>query len=738
MKQINSLANFSIYHKLICSISLVLLITNISVMAQDELNVIQGESSNNRWLQFSDAPNSLYHHLAGQAFELLENRTDIISGLNTLSDWQQRQDEVRKILLDIIGPFPEKSPLNAKVTGIIEKDGYRVEHIVFESQPEFYVTGSLFIPNGLTRKLPAVIVCSGHQVVSYRGGSQHRILNFVKKGFIVFAFDPVGQGERIEYYDPATGSSIVGSSTREHSYPGAQAFITGSSQARHMIWDGIRSVDYLLTREEVDSLRIGITGGSGGGTQSAYIAAFDERIYAAAPGNYITNFTRLLQSIGPQDAEQNLLHGIKQGIDHADLLSVRAPKPTLIYATTRDFFSIQGTMETNKELEALYKVYDKPDFFEISIDDAGHATTKKNREAIYAFFQKHLNNPGNPDEQEVEILNEEEIQVTSTGQVSTSLGGESVFSLNRREAKKLINELQYSRIDLNSHLPDVLASAKALSGYQEPTEADEPVFTGRIQRDGYVIEKYFVKGEGDYIIPYLLMIPEKPNDKSLLYLHPSGKSAEAAEAGEMEWFVRNGFRVLAPDLVGIGETGPGDFRGDANIEGESYNMWFASVLIGRSIVGIRAGDVVRLTRLLKRNPEIDRIYGLAWQEMGPVLLHAAAFDQSISRIALVETYSSYQSIVMNRFYAPKFIHSTVAGSLESYDLADLAAALAPRKLLMVDVTDGTGNMKDVDSINKDMSVIHTVYQNGNAGDQLTIITRGVAENLYDLFLVWIE
>src|SRR5690606_6078198 len=153
--------------------------------------------------------------------------------------------------------------------------------------------------------------------------------------------DPVGQGERLEYFDPKTGKSSVGGPTIEHSYPGAQAFVTGSSQARYMIWDGIRGVDYLLSRKEVDSDRIGITGRSGGGTQSAYIAAFDERIKAAAPENYITSFTRLFQSIGPQDAEQNFPSGIISGLDHADLLSVRAPKPGLMITTTRDMFSIQ-------------------------------------------------------------------------------------------------------------------------------------------------------------------------------------------------------------------------------------------------------------------------------------------------------------------------------------------------------------------------------------------------------------
>src|SRR5690606_10944382 len=159
------------------------------------------------------------------------------------------------------------------------------------------------------------------------------------------------------YFDPETGKSKVGGTTKEHSYPGAQAFITGSSQARYMIWDGIRSVDYLLSRKEVDPDRIGITGRSRGGTQSSYIAAFDERIKAVAPENYITSFQRLIESLGPQDAEQNFFHGIKRGIDHADLLEVRAPKPALVITTTRDAFSILGARETAREVARVYQAY---------------------------------------------------------------------------------------------------------------------------------------------------------------------------------------------------------------------------------------------------------------------------------------------------------------------------------------------------------------------------------------------
>ena len=371
-------------------------------------------------------------------------------------------------------------------------------------------------------------------------------------------------------------------------------------------------------------------------------------------------------------------------------------------------------------------------------EDHVHGFTRKNREAMYAFFRKHLDNHGNSNDQEVELLSNAELQVTNTGQVSTSLESETVFSLNRKETEKLIIELKASRQDLTNHLPGVLKSAKKLSGYQELAGVHEPVFTGRIQREGYVIEKYFVKGEGDYVIPYLLMIPDMPNKKALIYLHPSGKLAEVSAGGEIEWFVRNGFTVLAPDMIGVGEIGPGDFHGDAYIDGISHNVWYASMLIGRSIVGIQAGDVVRLTRLLQKNTEINEIYGLARKEMAPVLLHVAAFDPAITRIALIEPYSSYRSIVMNRFYSSTYIPGTVPGALEAYDLPDLAASLAPRKLMIAGITDGLGNTTDPENIIEDIAIIKAAYQYRNAGEQLNIISRESIEKPYDLFMEWIK
>ncbi len=349
------------------------------------------------WAGFTDVKNSLYHHISNQAYDLLDKRERAVAGIKTAEDWQARRRWVRKTLAEIVGPFPEKTPLHARIVGTLRRDDFHVEKLLFESQPGFPVPAAVFVPNGLSGRVPAIVYVSGHAGDAYRiPFYQTVILNLVKKGFIVLAFDPVGQGERVQYYDALRGRSAVGDPTKEHSYPGAQMILTGDNLARTMIWDGIRAVDYLLTRPDVDPTRIGITGRSGGGTQSAYIAAFDDRIAASAPENWITSFRRVFQSIGPQDVEQNINDSIAHLLDQADLLTARAPKDTLIVATTRDFFNIQGTRETFREARRAYAALGKPDAMQMTEDDAPHTSTRKNREAVYRFFKESFGYGGDP------------------------------------------------------------------------------------------------------------------------------------------------------------------------------------------------------------------------------------------------------------------------------------------------------------------------------------------------------
>lgn len=667
-----------------------------SSRAQNDLSAVAD------WMAFSDIENSLYHHLSAVAQRQLVQREQRVDDLVSRADWRRRQEEIRTRLRDAIGPFPDRTPLRARVVDTLDRSGYRVENLIYESVPDVHVTGSLFVPKGLERPAPAVLYLSGHAGEAYRSETyQHVILNLVAKGFVVMAIDPIGQGERRQYAGADADQFPIDGATDEHSYEGAQSFLTGRSPAWLFAWDGIRAIDYLVERPEVDPDRIGVTGRSGGGTQTAYISALDERVHAAAPENYITSFRRLLQSIGPQDAEQNLFHGLARGLDHADLLTVRAPRPTLMITTTRDFFSIQGARETAREVERAYAAFGARDHFDRVADDAEHTSTTTNREALYAFFQRHLDRPGSPEDQNVSVLSDSALQVTDTGQVVTSLDGRTVFSLVKARAERQRAALDSARRDLDSYLPAAVRAAKSLSGYQAPSEEGTLLFTGRYQRSGYVIEKYALDRKETYPIPFLLAMPndEGPHP-GLLYLHPEGKAAQAGKGEVIERLANQGYAVLAPDLVGRGEMGPGQLRGDSHIDGVSYNQWFASVLTGRSIVGLRARDLVRLTTLLQTRPGVEKetVAAVAQGTTAPALLHAAAFDDRIGRVALHRPLLSYGSLAVHEQYDPRFIPVSVAGALTGYDLPDLLARLAPRPVLVTRPLDHRGRRAGAEAV----------------------------------------
>ncbi len=558
----------------------------ISVHSQDDVNLFDF------WQFYTDSENAVYKSSCHLAFKQLQERKEIMAQLQTKNDHLLRQETVKKKLLQLVGPLPEKTPLNARVTGVIQKEDYTVEKLIYESLPGYYVTAALFLPKNLKGMAPAVIYASGHTSNGFRSETyQHIIINLVKKGFVVLAFDPIGQGERLQYYDEKEGKSRFGSTT-EHSYPGAQCYISGYSPAKYFIWDGIRSVDYLLTRKEVDPKRIGMTGRSGGGTQTAYTAALDDRILAAAPECFITSMEYILKSIGPQDAEQNLIHMISEGLDHADLLEVRAPKPGLMITTTRDFFSIQGARETFDEVKQFYGRLGAADQISMVEDDNVHASTEKNREAMYAFFQKYLDNPGSPADLEVEIFDEQDLWATSTGQLATSLKGETIYSLNRRLVQDQHARLKQWRAgeDFNEHLRRIENEAKQLSGFTYPEHFGEAVFSGRFVKEQYVLEKYLIPGGGDYMLPAALFKPVQKNKHEVVLLLNDKGMEEAARSDSVmiHSMVKQGYSVLLFDIRGIGALGPGYLKGDAYIDNTSYNQWFASILTNKSIVGMRA------------------------------------------------------------------------------------------------------------------------------------------------------
>ena len=680
------------------------------------------------------------HFLANQTEQYYNARSEQIAKLKTKSDWQKRQQTVRKKLDELLGKFPPKGPLAPEVTSVVKKDGYRIEKIIYQPTPGYYETGCLYIPDNLKGKAPAILNVIGHDQISFREQYYQVIItNLLKKGMIVFAIDPLGQGEHVQYYDSALKFSAVGYSVLEHVYFGNVCFLSGVPSAKYFIWDGIRAIDYLLTRKEVDPDRIGATGFSGGGTVSAYVAAYDDRVKVVVPCSWPTAYQTLIQKKGVQDAETIYIGGLAEGITFEDLIEVRAPKPALMTFTSRDeYLVMQGARDALKEAKNVYKAYGKENNVQLVEDDYKHWMTPKIRLKIYDFFQEHFNLTGDSAEEKTDLAKAEELVVTPTGQMATYKGGKMIFDLNKEESLPLLKKLEQSRQNINQHLATVTTKAKKLAGYISPgTKSEEPFMNGRYQRDGYKVALNVITGEKDqYAIPILLFTPDDDKQHpAIIYLHSKGKITEANPGREIEKLVKKGYIVAAADVLGYGEV--------KRTAGREYTDGFTAVLIGRSMVGIQAGDIVRVANYLKNVPGVDakKIGAIAYNETCLPLIHAAAFDASISNVTLVSPLVSYKNVVMNRLYkigvtkrpTGNYWHPVevdfswgVPGVLTAYDLPDLIGAIAPRKVVLADIRNSMLESASQEVIEEELKFPRAAYSYKNVPDNIRVVEKNDA------------
>ena len=659
---------------------------------------------------YQNIRNMLADYAKRQAFALLDKRQAAVAQWRA-GDVSARRQYLRERMLRALGQFPERTPLNPRVTGVIDHPDYKIEKIIFESQPKFYVTANLYVPKSVRGPYPAILFPLGHE----EGAKSHTVwqqllVTFARNGYVALAWDTIGQGERVQLYDEDFETSKVVRSTTEHTINGIQTLVVGDMMARYTIWDGLRALDYLASRPEVDPKRIGATGNSGGGTHTAYLSALDDRIQVAAPSCYLTSWRRLLETIGPQDAEQNIPPWIADGLDHADFVHAFAPKPYLILSAIRDFFSITGARETFQEAQRAYDLLGAAQKIGMTEADDGHGYTKPRRLAAYRWFDRWLKGTEET-KTEVEVVpeSEERLRCTATGQVATSLGGETVFSLNQKRAEALkrgaVSAEQVSR----------------LIAYEKPAGNVTVRPFGTLERAAYRIEKLVYETEPGLVVPALLFLPEGSGRRpGVIYVHGRGK---AAAVGEIESLVRSGNAVLAIDATGIGET---RMAGTSN--GSDWPRYFGDfesamtlLLSGKTLVGLRARDITRGVDLLASRSEIDRerIYGAAVEGGGIALLHAAAIDNRIRKIALERTLVSYQSIVDHKIHRNVF-EDVFPGVLKSYDLPDLARLVSPREVRIIDAVNPVGHRVPVEAV-------QAQYRNAK------VMWRGAADNAASLY-----
>ena len=606
------------------------------------------------------------------AQQQLDKRESAIAAIHTVAEAERRKKWVRESLLDILGGLPDyHGPLNARTTGRIEAEGFTIEKVLFESLPGFFVTADVYRPERPGR-YPGVLLQSGHTQEG-KPEPQRLAANLALKGFVALAFDPIGQGEREQTYDPQLQGPLAGWSVPEHIQAGAQSIMIGEAAGRYFIWDAMRALDYLLSRPDVDATRIGAAGCSGGGALTTFLGALDSRIKVVIPACYPNSYRLLFAGPDP-DTEMAFPTFLARGLDVADFVELTAPTPWLIQATEKDYFTPAGGKLVYEEARRWYRLYGAEDRVHFFVGPGPHGTPLVSREAVYEWLIRWLKEgKGDPHEQPVMLYPNQALWATRTGHVEDEPGSRKLYQLllDDFNAKKKPGTLQELLAELRDLGVPSDGSAPVVKVLSETSSA-----AGRRQQIMFA-------SEPGVDVEATLYLPDSVGRKAAVLL--LADKPPYFQAHTMDWIaermVKAGRVVLEMETRGsVPEEADRPFLGD-------WLANFRANQIGRNLPAMRAHDILRGVDLLAARGDVDRasIHAMARGVKGIWLLLAAASDTRIGRIWLDRTPYSLRLALENSMNTDLF-EAVIPGFVLRWDLDDLVKAMGNRPVMWTDPT----------------------------------------------------
>jgi dienelactone hydrolase len=611
---------------------------------------------------------------------------------------QSRQDaeayirDVQEKIQRCFGPWPAKTPLNPRITGVIEREQYRIEKVIFESRPGFLVTGNLYVPKGRPFPLPGVIGTCGHSdngkaYQSYQGFAQ----GLARLGYIVLIFDPIGQGERLQYPNEQLKSRI-GIGVREHLYGGNQQFLVGEFFGAWRAWDGIRALDYLLTRPEVDPKQIGVTGCSGGGTMTTWLCGVDRRWTMAAPSCFVTTFRRNCENELPADTEQCPPMALALGLDHSDFIAAMAPQPVILLTKEGDFFDVRGGEKAYTDLRRLYGLLGAEENIALFTEPGGHGYTQKSREAMYRWFNRATRISNATAEPNLTIEKDETLWCAPKGQVC-ELNSKPMYAFTAEKAKALA-----AKRPKEFTLPELRRQVRTLLRLPTTEASSAPDY--RILRNwrsrGYPKPRwttYVVETEpGIQAVVYrlgneqLIARPHASTKRAILYVAHQSSDAELRDEPLLREIVKAelGTDLYTVDVRGIGESRPDtcDENSYLDLYGSDYFYAIHSIMLDRPYIGQRTYDVLRVLDWLG-SIGYDEVHliGKGWGALPATF--AAVLSERVKQVTLKNALTSYQEVAESQDYTWP-LSTLVPNVLSVFDLPDCYKALQPKTLRQID------------------------------------------------------
>jgi dienelactone hydrolase len=657
----------------------------------------------------------LNHQLADQFNRMADTVRREWDQVNTRADWERFRDVRISALKTSLGEFPPRAPLQTRITKEFEGDGYRRQDLIYQSWPGMWVTANLYLPASPRSQMPGIVIVHSHHRPRTQAELQDMGILWARAGCAVLIMDQIGHGERLQNYpwnrEPYHSRYVMG----------MQLYLAGESLLKWMVWDVIRGIDLLLERKDVNPDRSILLGAvAGGGEPAAVTAALDERVAAVVPFNFGLaepewgewESTRCLRRslidqffpwiISASVAPRHLVYANEMGWEHY--------KDDPAWVRDQKVFALFGLPDN---LDKAYGFGDFPGPGECANIGPGQ------RQTLYPALKRWFGIPipaAEPDDRRPESE-----LASLTPAIARELKMPPLHQLALKVASLKLNSAraEMAKLEPEKRRREVLGRLASKLGDIEPNRKPEANTHWTKQLDGAYIDAITLQIEPGIVVPLLVLRPANVSSGRfpvVVAIDEGGKERFLAHRGdEIRDLLKAGIAVCLPDVRGTGETTSEMHRG---LNSEEESAAATEFMLGNTLLGARLKDLRSVLSYLSGRPDLDgqklALWGdsfapvnpprfvldelIGWQ-IGPEIEYQAEplggllallgglYEDKVNAIAARRGLVAYSSVLEDQFaYVPNDV--IVPGILEVADVADIAAALSPRPLLIESFVDG--------------------------------------------------
>jgi cephalosporin-C deacetylase-like acetyl esterase len=683
-----------------------------------------------------DLTKMLHRHLRARTLKILQEERRDWDQVKTLADWERFRNPRIKALAASLGDFPERVPLEVRVTKEFLAEGYRRQDLVYLSRPSFWVPANLYLPLKPREKMPGIVIVHSHHRPRTQAELQDMGILWARLGCAVLIMDQIGSGERLQTY-PWNREAY-----RSRYVMGMQLYLAGESLIKWMVWDVMRGVDLLLERPDINRDQIILLGAvAGGGDPAVVTAALDPRIAAVAPftlSESMPESPRFLPDKnlwplefadpgwGEWESTRCLRRSIVDQFFHWTICTSVAPR-RLVYS-----FEMGWNVEDQPawaRFKKVFRLYDALDHLDEAhgfgpFPGPGECANigPAQRKTLYPELKRWFGIPiplSEPDdrrpEAELSALNP-----VVAGQLNMRTVHDMAHEVGEKKIEAARSEIQ--KLGLQARRKWMETRWRSKLGDIEPNPSPQATVHWKKPIAGGEAEAISIEVEPGIIVPLLLLRPVKTQARLpvVVAVSESGKDRLLqTHAGEVQELLQRGVAVCLPDVRGTGETAPDTRRGPNSQE---IALAATELMLGDTLLGKRLKDLRTVLAYLGTRPDLDSQRVALWgdssvpanpprllldelpgwqagpeiqrqaEPLGALLaLLAGLYEDRVRAVAVRGGLASYLSVLEDSFaYVP--LDVIIPGILESGDIADMAATLAPRPILMEAMVDGRNRL----------------------------------------------